>query len=298
MSKMEWTEQKRKGTGKGKRRGNGTPCWLLVVLLILDLTLICIAGRCMYHFFQKPDAAQAASGTGAMETFQEQNANDGINWKEDEVIPVKETQNMAPDADMIEECRALYEKNTDLLVLVNKECALSETYEQPLRTLQNKRVKVADIMYEDLREMLDDASDQGYAYALVSGFRDAQYQQGLIQKDIQKYMVQQNLSVEEALEKTYEQVMPAGHSEHETGLAIDITAAGNTALDVSQATEPGIIWMHENCWKYGFILRYPQDKEDVTQISYEPWHFRYVGREAAEYLHEHKMTLEEFHECL
>lgn len=307
MRKMERAEQKKKikqaeqelrYTGKRRKKHNGTPCWLLIVMLILDLTLIFVAGRCMYHFFHRQEAVQAASGTEISESLQEQNANGRINWKEDEGTPVKEMQNMALGADEIEECRVLYEKNTDLLVLVNKECALSETYELPLKVLENKRVRVADIMYADLKEMLRDASDYGYAYALVSGFRDAEYQQDLIQKDVRKYMEQQNLTREEALVKTYEQVMPAEHSEHETGLAIDITASGNTALDVSQASEPGIMWLHENCWRYGFILRYPQDKEEITQISYEPWHFRYVGRDAAKFLYEHNLTLEEFHECL
>ena len=100
------------------------------------------------------------------------------------------------------------------------------------------------------------------------------------------------------MELTYQQVMPAGHSEHETGLALDITARGNDKLDESQAAEKEIQWLHENCWKYGFILRYPKDKEAVTGISYEPWHFRYVGREAAEYLYENRLTLEEFWELI
>lgn len=282
---------------KRKRRHNGTPCWLLIAMLVIDLCLICVAGRCLYHFFHMSDLTWAA-GIEALKNVSEQNEGSGINWKEDHAIPVKEEKDMTLDSEFMAECRRLYAENQDLLVLVNKECALPDTYELPLQSLQNKRVKVAAVMYEDLREMLKDASDYGYTYSLVSGFRDAEYQQGLVQKDVQKYMRQENLSLEEALEKTYEQVMPSGHSEHETGLAIDITASGNTALDETQAEEPGIIWLHENCRKYGFILRYPQDKEDITQISYEPWHFRYVGREAAEFLYEQELTLEEFYEYL
>jgi D-alanyl-D-alanine carboxypeptidase len=65
-------------------------------------------------------------------------------------------------------------------------------------------------------------------------------------------------------------------------------------MDVSQADEPGNQWLMQHCQEYGFILRYPEDKVSVTEIDYEPWHFRYVGKEAAQYIMEHGLTLEEF----
>jgi D-alanyl-D-alanine carboxypeptidase len=92
--------------------------------------------------------------------------------------------------------------------------------------------------------------------------------------------------------------MPAGHSEHETGLAVDILSDTNSKMNETQADEAANKWLVENSWKYGFILRYPKDKTDITGIEYEPWHFRYVGCEAAEFLHEHDMVLEEFFEHL
>ncbi|MBQ9141542.1 MAG: M15 family metallopeptidase [Lachnospiraceae bacterium] len=102
----------------------------------------------------------------------------------------------------------------------------------------------------------------------------------------------------EALEKTYEQTMPAGKSEHETGLALDLLCSENVNMDISQADEPGNRWLAEHAHEYGFILRYPKDKEDITDIYYEPWHFRYVGKETAAFLYEQEWTLEEFWECL
>ena len=197
-----------------------------------------------------------------------------------------------------EMCKKLYEKQPDLLVLVNKETALVSDYQQPLKLLKNKRVKVAQVMYQDLKVMLADAEKAGgYDYQLVSGYRSASYQQSLVERDVKSYM-EAGKTREEALSLTYQQVMPAGYSEHETGLALDITARGNDKLDESQAEEEGIQWLHGNCWRYGFILRYPEDKEAVTQISYEPWHFRYVGREAAAYLYENQLTLEEFYQLM
>lgn len=86
----------------------------------------------------------------------------------------------------------------------------------------------------------------------------------------------------------------AGCSEHETGLAVDIVATDNQRLDDTQEQTPETIWLHENCWRFGFILRYPAGKEDVTGIDYESWHYRYVGIEAARYLTEQQLTLDEF----
>lgn len=89
--------------------------------------------------------------------------------------------------------------------------------------------------------------------------------------------------------------MPAGYSEHQTGLALDILSSSNLNMDASQENTKENQWMKEHCYEYGFILRYPKDKENITQISYEPWHFRYVGKEAAKYMKENQLTLEEFH---
>ena len=112
-----------------------------------------------------------------------------------------------------------------------------------------------------------------------------------------RYMAQ-GMSRKQALEKTYEQTMPAGKSEHETGLALDILCSENLNMDVTQANEPGNKWLAEHAHEYGFILRYPVDKEEITGILYEPWHFRYVGKEAALFLWESNLTLEEFWEIL
>ena len=110
--------------------------------------------------------------------------------------------------------------------------------------------------------------------------------------------MQKGMSKEQALREVYKETMPAGHSEHETGLALDILCAGNMRMDQTQEQEPGNIWLRKNSWKYGFILRYPRDKKPVTGINYEPWHFRYVGKEAAAYMQKHDLTLEEFWERL
>lgn len=206
-----------------------------------------------------------------------------------------------PEAEKIvskTECRELYEGNEKLLVLVNRDRALEEgTYENNLRNICNGRLQASRDLYDDLVDLLAAAKEEGYQYWIASAYRSRERQQELVDEDVARYMAQ-GMSRQQALEKTYEQTMPAGKSEHETGLALDILCSENLNMDASQAEEPGNQWLAEHAHEYGFILRYPADKEDVTGILYEPWHFRYVGKEAAAFLWENELTLEEFWEIL
>lgn len=196
-----------------------------------------------------------------------------------------------------QECQDLYARQGELLLLVNKDHELAASCQPVLHSICKGRLEAADILYDDLCDMLKAGGEAGYEYWIASAHRDRSYQQGLVDEDVQKYMAK-GCSYEEALEKTYEYTMPVGASEHETGLALDILCSTNTIMDASQAYEPGNRWLVQHCHEYGFILRYPEDKADITGISYEPWHFRYVGKEAAAYLKEKGWTLEEFHEVV
>ena len=193
-----------------------------------------------------------------------------------------------------EACLELYEANKGLLVLVNREHALEEgLYEDNLRWICNGRLQASKALYDDLVDLLAAAGEEGYQYWIASAYRSRERQQELVDEDVARYMAQ-GMSRQQALEKTYEQTMPAGKSEHETGLALDILCSENLNMDATQAEEPGNQWLAEHAHEYGFILRYPADKEEITGILYEPWHFRYVGKEAAAFLWEHDLTLEEF----
>ncbi len=196
-----------------------------------------------------------------------------------------------------QECMDIYARQEELLVLVNRNNELSMDYQPALRNICNGRLQAAELLYGDLCEMLQAAGGAGYEYWIASAHRTREYQQGLVDEDVEKYM-QKGYSYEEALQKTMEYTMPAGFSEHETGLALDILCSTNTLMDDSQAMEPGNKWLQEHCQEYGFILRYPADKEEVTGIRYEPWHFRYVGKEAARLLTENGWTLEEYYQVL
>ena len=197
-----------------------------------------------------------------------------------------------------EECAEIYEENKELLILVNREHALEESiYEDSLRTICNGRLQASEYLYDDLVDLLAAAAEEGYEYWIASAYRSRERQQELVDEDVARYMAQ-GMSRQQALEKTYEQTMPAGKSEHETGLALDILCSENLNMDTTQAEEAGNIWLAEHAHEYGFILRYPVEKEEITGILYEPWHFRYVGKEAAMFLWENELTLEEFWEII
>ena len=186
------------------------------------------------------------------------------------------------------------EKQDNLLVLVNKTHPLPDNYEVNLYWLQNKSCAVSVDMYDALREMLTDGSEDGREFVVASGYRDADFQRELLEEDIAASMDQEGLSWQEAYEKETQETMPPGYSEHETGLAVDIVSFGYQVLDGKQENTNENKWLRENCSKYGFILRYPKKKEEITGISYEPWHFRFVGKEAAEEITRQGITLEEY----
>lgn len=189
----------------------------------------------------------------------------------------------------------IYKKSPLNLVLVNKERALDKNYNASLRTICNGRLKASKRLYSSLVRMLHDAGEEGYHFWIASAWRSREKQQKLVDEDVRKEM-QKGASYEEALEEVLQETMEPGHSEHETGLALDILCSGNVNMDSSQESEPGNIWLRKNCHRYGFILRYPKEKKDITGIRYEPWHFRYVGEKASKYMKKYNLTLEEFWE--
>ena len=111
--------------------------------------------------------------------------------------------------------------------------------------------------------------------------------------DVQNRLNQQMTPLE-AYQETSTSVALPGTSEHATGLAVDIISTSYGELDDRQGDTAEQKWLMEHCWEYGFILRYPPEKSDITGIIYEPWHYRYVGKDAAQEITEQGITLEEY----
>lgn len=179
------------------------------------------------------------------------------------------------------------------ILLVNKENPLPDTYRPELVKLRSYGVEVAQEMYEDLTDMLNDGEAEGLVFWVASGYRSMERQRELLDEDIEA-LIRRGSSPSEAYEEVVQETMPVGCSEHATGLAVDIVAKDYQILDEKQERTEEIQWLQENCSRYGFILRYPKGKEDITKVSYESWHFRYVGKTAAEDIMESGLTLEEY----
>ena len=186
-------------------------------------------------------------------------------------------------------CLNIFNKNKELLVLANRDNPLEYDYNPFLMYICNGRLQASFYLYDDLVNMLSEAKEHGYSYWIASAYRSPEKQQRLVDEDVNAF-INKGMSYEDALKEVYKETMPAGCSEHQTGLALDILCSGNTNMDVSQKEEPGNKWLRENCYKFGFILRYPEDKTQVTGVNFEPWHFRYVGKEAAQYIMKKHIT--------
>ena len=101
-----------------------------------------------------------------------------------------------------------------------------------------------------------------------------------------------SLTLEQAQAKVLTYSTRPGTSEHQTGLAVDMDTLGTFTTDFEY--EPEYAWLQENAWKFGFILRFPKDKLEITTIQFEPWHYRYVGRYHAQKIHDSGLCLEEY----
>ncbi len=211
-------------------------------------------------------------------------------------IDATEDPAVAQQRQLSDQCKIIYENNKDFLLLVNASNPLEEGYTFEHHTL-NCGEDIDERCYQDFLNMSNDVNAAGMYYGVVSAYRSRERQQESITSSVQAYM-EQGMTEEEAYNKTYETILPVGYSEHETGLALDLVPQGESVLSLELEDEPIIQWFTANSYKYGFILRYPADKVDVTGISYEPWHFRYVGIEAATFLHNNNLTLEEFYQLM
>ena len=145
-----------------------------------------------------------------------------------------------------------------------------------------------------LKEMINACNSACPGVCVVSAYRSIDAQTRNFERRVQTF-IGQGYSEEEARRKTAQIIAVPGTSEHHLGLAVDIVDTRLWALEEEQADLPAQQWLMKNCWKYGFILRYPKDKTHITGIIYEPWHYRYVGKELAQEIHElGDITLEEY----
>ena len=204
---------------------------------------------------------------------------------------------------------ALEDMDPQFIVLANKHYKLDKSFvPKPLVKMKQRKadkdggnknggvlktsggeMKLQETCAEALVAMSEGARKDGYQLYLKSAYRSWQTQNTMYKNRLKK-----NKGKDDGW------VSQAGASDHQTGLGCDVVPKSwkKKAMNSKMAREPECQWMAEHCHEYGFILRYPEDKQDITEINYEPWHMRYVGVPVATYIMENGLCLEEFTEQL
>ena len=227
-------------------------------------------------------SAAPADGGQTPETPPAQTTPDRAETDPPEENPPEETQ--PPEEDPPEEPPA--EETDWRLILVNADHPIPEGYTFPILELPNGHA-VDERIYPELMQMFEDARAAGIYPLINESYRTAEEQQDIMDSYIRRYEAS-GMSHEEAVAEAHRVVAEPGTSEHQLGLALDIKA------EFDSDPWPTWEWLLQNCWRYGFIRRYATDKEAITGYAYEPWHFRYVGVEAAKEIMEQGLCLEEY----
>ena len=174
------------------------------------------------------------------------------------------------------------------LILVNKYHILSSDYEpEDLVQIESDygSGRLREKVYEAYKSLCDKAREEGYPLRVVSSYRSYAYQEGLYNKYLGR----------DSKENVDTYSARPGHSEHQTGMAIDVSLPG-VSLDDFGKTEAAR-WLNEHCMEYGFIVRYPKDKIGITGYIEEPWHIRYLGVDIAKDVYAKGITYDEYYAC-
>ena len=198
----------------------------------------------------------------------------------------QEASEMAIAGSMISAGREAEEEEDWKLTLVNKWNPMEDGYKPAVAEIENNYYFDARAVGA-LQEMLADGRREGLDFWVCSAYRTIEKQTDLFEDKVRRVMAETGLTGEAAREEAGTEVAYPGTSEHNLGLAVDIVARDYQILDEKQARTAEAQWLKENCWRYGFILRYPTDKTEETGIIFEPWHYRYVD----EIWHLDKVTL-------
>lgn len=182
------------------------------------------------------------------------------------------------------------------LMLINKDNIIPNDYQVEVKEIEG--IHKADYrIVEEVKRMLYDARKQGLDPIICSSYRTKEFQENLFSNKV-KYYLKLGYTQQKAEEEASYWVTIPRTSEHEAGLAVDIVSRKYQILDKKQEDTKVQKWLIEHCSDYGFVLRYPTEKKDITKINYEPWHYRYVGIEHAKIMKENDFCLEEYIEFL
>lgn len=180
------------------------------------------------------------------------------------------------------------------LILTNAEYPVPEDYEVGLEAIPGTEQSVDKRIYEPLMTMIGDMKAQGLSPIVCSGYRTLDKQEKLFNRKVLSY-VKAGHTKEESYNLARQTISIPGSGEHCLGLAVDFYTRRYHKLERAFEDTPESKWLVEHAQDYGFVMRYGENKMDITGIQYEPWHYRYVGVEAAKYMKDNELSLEEFY---
>lgn len=212
---------------------------------------------------------------------------------EPQTEPAAEAPQAVPETKAAEKKSATVIPITDAekwnLTIINTKYPLPDSYAPTLsNAINGSNIQLDSRVSEHYAEMYAAAKLSGCVLTPYSGYHTYALQENTFNRKVNFY-VNKGMSAEEANQKASAQVLPAGCSEHNAGLAMDIVSASSDFINTKEYK-----WLCENAHNYGFILRYPEDKTAITGMNFEPWHWRYVGTQAAKEMKEKNQCLEEY----
>lgn len=262
---------------------------LLTVLVVITV-VICVVLAAVAVLSGKDD--DAAEKNPIVDVSAEEENESGESGKQEDVV---ENSEKVDESESVQqpEIPEIAEKEPEWnLILANPWNKLPEDFSVELADIGGGHMVDARIV-DELNQMMSDLRSAGHSAFVCSSYRTGAKQTTLYNNEVNDYL-SRGYSEEEAAIEAGKWVAVPGTSEHQTGLAVDIMSSYYLVLDEGQEDTAEQQWLMENSYKYGFILRYPSNKSELTGIYYEPWHYRYVGKDAAKEIYEKGICFEEY----
>ena len=266
---------------------------IIFVLEILLFIIIIILNTILYSKIKNNSKVAETASTEVESSDTKNSTNIDSNTEKNNTSNEQTETSGNPTTSYINEELVKNSKLTDWnLILVNKNNYIPEGF-----TVQTENIEISHQVdariVGNLQQMLSDARKEGLDPVICSSFRTQEKQEYLYNSKVREYR-KYGYSEEDSKNLASYWVAIPGTGEHQTGLAVDIVSEDYQILDEKQEETAEQKWLIENSYKYGFTLRYPTEKKEITMINYEPWHYRYVGVENATFMKENGMCLEEF----
>ena len=250
--------------------------WVAVLLMILSAFIVYYIEKPKDETATNSDSDTAASSSSVAAS----------------ITPESELPTPTPVASVSSVANIVDNEDVWQMSLINEENPLPADFKVELTELKNGK-EVDSRIIENLQLMLDDGNATGLSMFVTSAFRSIERQDYLF-TSMKNNFIADGMNEEEAYNKTKTIRAPYGSSEHSSGLAVDIVAVDYQVLDDGYADTPEAKWLYENAANYGFIMRYSEEKQPITGIIYEPWHYRYVGIDNAKAIKASGLCLEEY----